>query len=105
VELCLLYFDGCPNWQVAEERLHSALAQLEIGAPVQRVLVADQEQAERLCFSGSPTILVEGRDPFAARGAQQPGMACRLYRTPNGLAGAPTVEQLVEVLSAASHHA
>jgi hypothetical protein len=35
----------------------------------------------------------------AAVGGEPVGLACRVYRTPEGLGGSPTVEQLVEVLS------
>ena len=56
------------------------------------------EEAERLAFIGSPTILVDGRDPFAS-GNEPSALACRVFTTPDGRAGCPTVEQLVEVLS------
>jgi len=95
----LFYFAGCPHWTVAEERIRAALAQVgRDGRLVRHVLVESQADADRLGFVGSPTILVDGRDPFA-NGADQPALACRVYRTPDGLAGSPTVEQLVEVLS------
>ena len=96
--ISLLYFDGCPNWQVADERLRAAL--VAVGRPddaVEHVLVSTPEEAEAAQFRGSPTVLVDGRDPFADPDASV-GLACRLYRTDEGLAGSPTVEQLVAVL-------
>jgi hypothetical protein len=45
---------------------------------------------------GSPSLLIEGRDPFATPAART-GLACRVYSTPDGLAGSPTVAQLKEV--------
>lgn len=99
MDLRLLYFDGCPNWTIAEERLRTALLKLGRGdEPIQRVLVETTEDAERLRFLGSPTIFIDGRDPFAS-GEEIPALACRVYSTPDGRAGSPTVEQLVEVLS------
>ena len=99
VHVQLLYFEGCPHRIVAEERLRSALATIgRHDQAVEHVLVESPEDAERLGFIGSPTILVDGRDPFA-RGTEQPALACRVFTTPDGLAGAPTVGQLVEVLS------
>ena len=95
----LLYFDGCPSWAVAEQRLRSALAR--VGRPeqvIEHVMVESAEEAQRLGFIGSPTILVEGFDPFA-RGDEQPALACRVFTTPDGRAGSPTVEQLVQALS------
>jgi hypothetical protein len=43
-------------------------------------------------------VRVDGRDPFAT-GGEQVGLACRVYSTPGGLSGSPTVEQFMEVLS------
>ncbi|MDQ3612268.1 MAG: thioredoxin family protein [Actinomycetota bacterium] len=99
MEVTLLYFDGCPSWQLADERLLEALALTgHPDQPVTRRQVTTPEQAEQLSFRGSPTVLVDGRDPFAEPGAPT-GLACRMFRTPEGLAGAPTVEQLVAALS------
>jgi len=98
MKLQLLYFDGCPNWHVADDRLQEALKELGSGVEVERVLVSTPEEAETWSFHGSPSVLVNGEDPFAEPGADV-GLSCRLYRTPAGLAGAPTVAQLVEVLA------
>ena len=93
----LLWFAGCPSWQLAEGRLREALSLAQLDAELVLVEVRTPEEAERLGFPGSPTVLVDGRDPFADEVAPA-GLACRLFRTPDGLRGAPTVEQLVEVL-------
>ena len=55
------------------------------------------EEAERVHFVGSPTILIDGRDPFEGSG-ERFGLTCRVYQTPDGLAGSPTIEQLREAL-------
>ena len=96
MEVTLLYFGGCPNWQTADLRL-SALAG-ERGIAVTRRKVTTSEEAEALGFRGSPTILVDGHDPFA-RGDEPVGLSCRVYHTPDGPAGAPTMAQLRAVLS------
>ena len=99
MDVRLLYFDGCPHWTVAEQRLGTALSSVGRGGEtIRHVLVETAEDAEGLGFIGSPTILVDGRDPFAS-GDEQPALACRVFSTPDGRAGSPTVEQLVEVLS------
>lgn len=95
----LLWFPGCPNWQETDTRLRSALAQVGPQAAVSLVEVTTPEDAERLRFRGSPTVLVDGRDPFADE-ADPVGVPCRAFRTPEGLRGAPTVDQLVAVLRA-----
>ena len=91
----LVYFDECPHWVVAEERLRSALASVgRNDETIQRVLVETPEDAERLGFIGSPTILLDGRDPFAT-GNEQQALACRVFSTPDRGAGAPTGAKLV----------
>ena len=95
MKLELLYFDDCPNWKVAAERLDKVAGGR--GLSVERRLVTTPEEAEVARFRGSPTILVDGRDPFAA-GDEPFGLACRVYQTPDGPAGSPTTEQLGAVL-------
>ena len=97
-EVRLLYFEDCPNWRVAEARLKEAL--LNVGADPDGVIyevVTTLEQAETLGFRGSPTILIDGTDPFAEPDAPA-GLTCRIYRTAMGVQPAPTVEQLQAVL-------
>jgi hypothetical protein len=93
VKITVLSEPGCPNSSVLAERLAEALA----GRPeisVSDQVVTSQEDAARLGMRGSPTLLVEGVDPFAEPG-QQPSMSCRLYRDDDGrIAPAPSVRQL-----------
>lgn len=97
MKLELLYFDDCPNWEIAAERL-DAVARGR-GLTVDRRIVTTPEEAETARFRGSPTILVDGEDPFAS--ADEPfGLACRMYQTPDGPAGSPTTDQLEAVLDA-----
>ncbi len=98
VKVTLLYFDGCPNWTVADERLRAALDQT--GKPDVEVTyrtVSTPREAESVECRGSPTILLNGRDPFL-NGEAPVGLSCRVYRTEAGGTGVPTVEQLVQVL-------
>lgn len=93
----LFYFDGCPNWRVMEQRLGEAMREIDLDAPVTLVSVDTAEQAERWQFRGSPSLLLNGSDPFAEPSAPV-GLSCRVFTTPDGLQGAPTVEQLAEAL-------
>ena len=101
MDVRLLYFDGCPNWLTTQGRLGEALSIVGLPADVSLVNVRTPEEADRLSFRGSPTVLLNGADPFADDSAPV-GLSCRVFRTPEGLRGSPTVEQLVEVLRAAS---
>ena len=72
----LLYFENCPNWRIAEIRLKEAL--ISVGADPDAVTfeqVTTLEQAEALGFRGSPTILVNGTDPFAEPSADRVDMS------------------------------
>lgn len=90
MEITLQYFDDCPNWRVAEERLRQVLAELgRSGQPIRRQRVETPEEAEQVGFGGSPTILIDGIDPFPDP-AGPAGYACRVY----GGDAAPTAEQL-----------
>jgi hypothetical protein len=99
MEITLQYFEDCPNWKVAEERL----AVIAAGRPdvtLTRQKVETFEEAERVGFHGSPSILIDGVDPFAGPGVGG-GLACRIYQTPQGPSGAPTLEQLRAAVSRA----
>lgn len=98
MKLELLYFGDCPNWKVAAERLDKIADGR--GLTVERRLVTTPEQAQAAHFRGSPTILVDGEDPFAGSGDESFGLACRLYQTPGGPAGSPTAEQIEAILDA-----
>ncbi|GAA2185244.1 MULTISPECIES: thioredoxin family protein [Microbacteriaceae] len=97
MEITLQYFDGCPNWEALDQRLAQVVdGRSDVRITHQRVETA--EDAVRLGFHGSPTVLVDGVDPFADEHATV-GLACRVFRTPAGLAGSPTVDQLRVAIS------
>ena len=97
MDIALLYFDDCPHWKIADERL-TAIAAERPDLTVSRHLVDTLEEAERVGFHGSPSILVNGVDVFAEPDAGV-GLSCRVYRTPDGPVGAPTIEQLRAALA------
>jgi hypothetical protein len=102
MRITLQYFDGCPNWRVADERLGLALQRAGLArAVVEYHLVDTMEKAQECRFPGSPTILIDGLDPFADEGTAV-GLSCRLFVTEGGLAGAPTVAQLVSAIESAA---
>ena len=97
MELTVQYFDDCPNWTDLVGRLRELTADRE-DVTIRFEVVETAEQAERVGFVGSPTLLVDGRDPFSEPG-RPVGLACRVYRTPDGPAGLPSRSQLAELLS------
>ncbi|WP_207924473.1 hypothetical protein [Gordonia zhaorongruii] len=82
MEITLQYFDGCPNWVVLDRRLAEAL---------------DDRPGVRVVRQRVETAEDDGVDPFGDEHAPV-GLACRMFRTPAGLAGSPTVDQLRAVI-------
>jgi hypothetical protein len=101
MKIDIIYLRDCPNVRVVRERLAAALATGHCAAQVQLVPAEDLTPAQAHMFPGSPTILIDDVDPFAAT-ASRASLSCRLYQTPTGLAGCPSVEQLIDVLNAAA---
>jgi hypothetical protein len=85
VKVQIQYFEGCPNWRVAERRLREALDLVGDSSPVERCPVETQEEAERL-----PT------------GSEAYGLTCRVYPTPEGLGGSPSLRQCIDAAVAAT---
>jgi hypothetical protein len=100
MELVVLTVADCPNAAAFEERLAAALAGRP-GAVVRRRVVGGEREAAEAGMHGSPTLLVDGTDPFAAPG-QPLSLSCRLYRDACGRSGpVPSVQELRRVLTAA----
>ena len=98
MQITIQYFDDCPNWHDAAS-LVARYASEHADVEVEHLIIDSVEDAERLQFRGSPTLLVDGVDLFA-RGDEPVGLSCRVYNTPNGPAGAPTDEQRAAAITA-----
>lgn len=97
MELTVQYFDDCPNWTVLVGLLRELVSDRD-DVTIRLEAVETVEQAERVGFVGSPTLLVDGRDPYAEPG-RPAGLACRVFQTPEGPAGLPSRWQLAELLT------
>jgi hypothetical protein len=99
VNIEILHIEECDNWSDAGQRVRATLnatGHPDIG--VENRLLQTSEEAAAVPFAGSPTILLDGTDPFPSDG-RTTELACRIYPTATGFAGMPTVEQLIEVFS------
>ena len=94
----LLYFDDCPNWTTTAAHLET-LVDDDPGLLASHHRVTTPEEADRVGFRGSPSVLVDEVDPFADPDAPV-GLSCRVYHTPDGMTGSPTLEQLRRALAA-----
>ena len=93
----LICFDGCPSWQKALENLESALQLERIQGEIDLIQVQNDNDAQRLRFLGSPHFRGDGRDLWP-EDRDTYSLGCRVYATPEGIKGVPTVEMLREQL-------
>jgi hypothetical protein len=104
VRIEVLAVPGCRDAPLAERLLRRALDEIGLGdIGFETRVINDQAEAELIGFTGSPTFLINGRDPFAEHGAVV-GLTCRLYHTPAGhLAGLPNYDALQQALLSELH--
>jgi hypothetical protein len=94
----VLHVPDCPNLAPMLARLREVT---DIPATTREVL--SDADAQTLGMAGSPTLLINGVDPFASEDACECGISCRLYRDEdNKIVPAPSVEQLRVALAATS---
>lgn len=93
----LLYVPACPHLDRARQRLREALRAVDVSATVRETEVSTAEAAGGAGMRGSPTLLIDGHDPFPG-GDDTASLSCRLYRVNGTIDGAPTVDQIVAAL-------
>ena len=89
VKLQFQYFEGCPNHEKLYKNLMEALSGLEDKIELEKILVEDDETAQKVKFRGSPTLLINGEDFENLPEPEDPVLACRFY--PKGI---PTAEMI-----------
>lgn len=97
MSLTVLAAPGCPGAAVLRERLRHVLAGRDDVAVTWRE-IRDSDEAAAAGMRGSPTLLIDGEDPFA--GPVQPaGWGCRIYRrAPGAVENAPSLASLRRLL-------
>lgn len=99
VNVDLLVIPNCPHGESAEALLRTALDDVGLSrVPVRVTVVETQQDAEKQGFPGSPTILLDGWDPFAQPDAR-PALACRIY---GHSAASPDLRELRQALKRAA---
>lgn len=94
MHLEILQVPDYPNVPLLEQRIEHALSGVPIEWELRHVIIEDPRSAALAGMAGSPTLLVDGHDPFAEPD-QMPSVSCRLYRDAVGaVSGAPTVTAL-----------
>jgi DNA-binding transcriptional MerR regulator len=95
----VLHVPDCPNLPPLLERLREAT-----DLPVTTREITSGADAAAAGVTGSPTLLINGRDPFPPPSLQGRGcgVSCRIYRDEHGQAvPAPSVTQLRDAVNAA----
>jgi hypothetical protein len=94
----LLLVPDCPNAEPAAAVVRQALDEVGLNdVPVSTFVIDTQAEADRLGFSGSPTVLIDGRDPVPEP-HQRPALACRLYQHQSGPSGVPPIDSIRQAL-------
>jgi hypothetical protein len=98
MQVSLLYFADCPTWSLARQRLRQHWISLDGPTPMSDSYRWETEaEATAVRFAGSPTFVADGVDLFG-HGAADGALTCRMYVAAGGLAGVPTIEDLVAAL-------
>ena len=95
MQIELLYFDDCPHWESGLKNLEAALQEEGLPVSVEMVKVADDKDAARLKFLGSPHFRMDGQGLWHEE-RENYSLSCRVYPTPEGIRGFPTVAMLRE---------
>lgn len=97
----VLHVPDCPNLAVVRDRLDRAIEAAGVSATIRVTEVSTPADAARLDMHGSPTVLIDGRDPFL-QSADETSLSCRLYTVGTEIAGAPSTEQIAAAITAAA---
>lgn len=91
----LLVVPDCPNEAPAYQRLRRALDETgRTATPIAVRTVTEATVGSVAAFAGSPTVLLDGVDPFAGQASPGAGISCRVYRSEDGMSGAPSLDAL-----------
>lgn len=94
----LLVIPDCPYTTLAEALIAMTLSELGLShRPVLTTLITTTAEAIRRRFTGSPSIVINGVDPWAHPNGQS-GLTCRVHPAPAEL---PTPRSLAQALISA----
>lgn len=85
-----LYFEGCPSYKQALDYLKEIIDEEKLDAYIELVLVESPEDAQKVGFQGSPSIIIDGIDLEDKNDGFS--FNCRLYDIDGELTGIPSKE-------------
>ncbi|MCK9426209.1 MAG: arsenate reductase ArsC [Ignavibacteriaceae bacterium] len=94
VKIEVQHFEGCPNSEELIARVKAAMVKFSKRIEYKEILVETQEEAERVKFRGSPTVLINRTDLENMPEPTKANLACRYYK--NGL---PSIDQIKKFIT------
>jgi len=94
VKVEILFWEGCPSYSKAIERLRKVLEELGIDYELELIRVESEEDAQRFEFPGSPTIRINGEDLQPETAKPPYSLSCRLYIIDGRYLPAPTEDYI-----------
>lgn len=94
VRIDIVYTADCTSWEQTAFLVDQVLTDLGLQGEYFYWLCEDEDQAWEWDFIGSPTVLIDGKDPFRSPG-EEPGLRLRTYfSAEKGMVAHPTYEML-----------
>lgn len=100
MKITVLVIPDCPGEALIRQRLSEALAaRADSTIDVEFHTLVTDDDAAQWQFNGSPTLLIDGHDPFPVS-TQTQGPSCRIYRNADGLESAPSISDISAAIAA-----
>ncbi|NLH08520.1 MAG: hypothetical protein GX484_13060 [Chloroflexi bacterium] len=92
VQVDIVYTADCTSWEKTAHLVNQVMTDLGLEGEFIYWLCESEEQAWEWDFVGSPTVLIDGKDPFRSPD-DEPGLKLRTYfSAEKGLVPYPTYE-------------
>jgi len=76
----ILYTDACPFWKKTLRTINDVAKELSVAIVIKKTRIANEEEAKRYRFPGSPTVRIKGVDVDpAAKQTEGSYIGCRIY--------------------------
>lgn len=90
----ILYTDECPFWKRTAELVEEVNTELSTEATIKKVKIANEQDARKLRFPGSPTVRINGVDIDSEASETKGFIGCRIYRYKNRVYESPPKEMI-----------
>lgn len=103
-QIQILYFPDCPLYKELDKLVKEVVQERGVDADLELINIQTKEDAEKYHFTGSPGLLVNGKDidPLT-EDAPVVLKSCKIYRTEEGMKMIPTKRMIIKALSDAEN--